>query len=105
MRFRHVFIGLGSVLTVLVLLLSDPDHGFIQNLPFGSSTAATLIILVTSILYIGLLHLARKGLLDYLDLEVLFKKALQTSEGAGLALISVSGMMIAIALVILAATK
>lgn len=105
MRFRHIFLGIGGLLTVVVLLISDPDFLFIQNLPFGSGTASTLIILVTSILYIGLLHIARKGLFDYIDLEVFFKKALESSEGAGKALISVAIAMVAIAIVILAATS
>ena len=105
MRFRHVFIGIGGILTVLLLLMSDPDGGFIHNLSFGGPTLATIIILLSSILYIGLLHVARKGLFDYIDLEVFFKKALQTPEGAGLALIAVSLAMIAISLAIMAATK
>ena len=105
MRFRNTFIGLGSILVIVILLLSDPSNGLISNLPFGSGTLSTLIILVTSILYIGLLHFSRKGLLDYLDLEVYFKKALQTPEGAGYALIAVGIMMTAMSIVILAATK
>lgn len=105
MRFRHIFLGIGGLLTVVVLLISDPDFLFIQNLPFGSGTASTLIILVTSILYIGLLHISRKGLFDYIDLEVFFKKALESSEGAGKALIAVAIGMVAIAIVILAATS
>lgn len=105
MRFRNIFIGIGSLLTILVLLMSDPDGGFVQNLPFGAGTLATLIILVSSILYVGLLHISRKALLDYLDLEEYFKKAIQTPEGAGLALIGVSLMMVSISLVILAAVK
>lgn len=105
MRFRHVFLTIGSVLTVFVLLMSDPDGGFVRNLPFGSGTLSLLITLVVSILYIALLHLARKGLFDYIDLEVYFKKALQTPEGAGYALIAVAVAMLAIAVVILAATK
>lgn len=105
MRFRHVFLTIGSLLTFLVLLISDPDGGFVQNLPFGSGTASTLIILVTSILYIGLLHISRKGLFDYIDLEVFFKKALESSEGAGKALIAVAIAMVAIAIVIFAATS
>lgn len=105
MRFRHIFLGIGGLLTVVVLLISDPDFLFIQNLPFGSGTASTLIILVTSILYIGLLHISRKGLFDYIDLEVFFKKALESSEGAGKALIAVAIAMVAIAIVIFAATS
>lgn len=105
MRFRQVFVGMGSLLTVGVLLLSDPDGGLVKNLPFGSGTLSILIILVSSILYIGLLHFARKGLIDYIDLEQYFKKALQTPEGAGLALIGVGLIMVSIAIVISAATK
>ena len=48
---------------------------------------------------------ARKALLDYIDLEQYFKKALMTPEGSGMALIAVSVMMLAISVVILAATK
>lgn len=105
MRFRNVFLIIGSILTILVLLMSDPDTAFIQNLPFGAGTLTTLIILVTSILYIGLLHLSRKALMDYLDLAEYFRKALMTPEGAGLAIIGIGLMMISVSLVILAATK
>ena len=105
MRFRHVFMGIGSILTVAVLLLSDPDGGLVQNLPYGSGTVSLLITLLISILYVGVLHLARKGLFDYLDLSVFFKKALETSQGSGLALIAVGLAMVSISVVILAATK
>ena len=105
LRFRHAFLGLGSVLTVLVLLMSDPDGGFIRHLPFGAGTLSILIILVTSILYVGVLHLARKALMDYIDLEQYFKKAIMSPEGAGLAIVGVGLMMVSIALVIMAAVK
>ena len=105
MRFRNVFLGIGSVLVVAVLLLSDPDSGLISNLPFGAGVLSTLIILVTSILYISVLHLGRKALVDYIDLEEYFRKAKMTPEGSGYALIAVSIFSLAIAVVILAATK
>lgn len=105
LRFRHAFLGLGGFLTVLVLFLSDPDVGLVQNLPFGAGAFSVLITLVISILYIGVLHLARRALADYIDLEVYFKKALLTPEGAGLAIIGVALMMVSIGLVILAAVK
>lgn len=105
MRFRHLFMGIGSLLTVLLLLMADPDGGFISNLPFGAGTLSTLIILVTSILFIGLLHLARKALFDYLDLETFAKKALNDSVGAGLIFLGVCVAMLAIAVTILAATS
>ena len=105
MRFRDIFLGIGGFLTIFVLLLSDPDTNMLKALPFGAGALSTIIILVTSILFIGLLHLARKGLLDYLDLQVLFTKALETAQGAGLAIVGVGLIMIAIAVVILAAVK
>lgn len=105
MRFRNVFLGIGSLLVVLVLLLSDPDSGFVRNLPFGASTLSFLIILVSSVLYIGVLHLGRKALLDYIDLEEYFKKAKLSPEGAGAALIAVALFSVSISLVILAASK
>ena len=104
MRFRDLFLGIGSILTLAVLVLSDPDNGLVENLPFGAGTLSILIVLVSSILYIGLLHMARKALMDYLDMLTYFKKALGTPEGAGLALIAVGLIMISVALVILAAT-
>lgn len=102
-RFRNIFLGIGSLLTIALLLLSDPDGGLVSNLPFGGATLSTLIVLVTSILFIGLLHLARKAYVDYIDLEQFFKKAIGTPEGAGLALIAIGLMMVSIALVIIAA--
>lgn len=105
MRFRHIYMGLGGLLVILILLLSDPDIGFIQNLPFGSSTVSILIILLLTILYAGMLHITRKALFDYIDLSIYFKKALQTPEGAGLALVAVGLSLIAISILFLAAVK
>ena len=105
MRFRNIFIGIGSLLVIILLLLSDPDGGLVQNLPFGAGTLSTIIILVISILYVGLLHYSRKALLDYLDLEELFNKAKLTPEGSGLAIIGIGLIMVSVSIVILAATK
>jgi len=105
MRFRHAFIGIGGILIVFILLLTDPQNDIITNLPFGSGTLAMLIVLFSSLLYIGFLHIARKGLLDYIDLKIYFEKALLTPEGSGLALIAVGLIMISIAITISAAVK
>lgn len=105
MRFRNIFIGIGSLLVIILLLLSDPDGGLVQNLPFGAGTLSIIIILVVSILYVGLLHFSRKALLDYLDLEELFNKAKLTPEGSGLAIIGIGLIMVSVSIVILAATK
>lgn len=105
MRFRDIFLGVGSVLVLSLLLLSDPQSGIIAQLPFGAATLGLILNIVVSLFFIGLLHLARKALVDYIDLEVFFKKAIETSTGAGLAVLAVSVIMVSISIVIYAATK
>lgn len=103
MRFRNIYIFIGGFLVILLYLITDPDAGIIQNLPFGANTIVLLSTLLKSIWYVGLLHLSRRALLDYLDLSAMLEKAEQTSEGAGKALIAVGLFMIAISIVIFAA--
>jgi len=105
MRFRSIYLVLGSILVAILLFLSDPDSGFITDLPFGAGTLTILLILVSSVLYVGFLHLSRRALIDYIDLSKLFGKAAQTPEGAGLAIVGVGLIMISISLVIMAATN
>lgn len=103
MRFRDIYLGVGSILVLAVVFMSDPSVGLIAQLPFGSSTLGLIINIVISLFYIGLLHYSRKALVDYVDLEVFFKKAVETSQGAGFALIGIGLIMTAISLVIIAA--
>lgn len=103
MRFRHVYIGLGTLFVLFISLITDPDSGLLQSLPFGAGTIATVVILLKAILYTGLLHITRKGLLDYFNFEEFLNKAKQTSEGAGNAIIGVGLYCIAMAIVIYAA--
>lgn len=105
MKFRYIFMVLGSLLTLAALLLSDPDSGIIQNLPIGGGTVAMIIILSTSTLYVAMLYLSRKAILDYVDLREFFKTALRSPEGAGSAIIGVGLMMVALAITILAAVS
>lgn len=105
MRFRTVYLGLGSILVGIILLLSDPDSQLITSIPYAASTLTILIVLMSSILYVGLLHLSRRALMDYIDLSRFFTKALQSPEGSGLAIIGVGLIMVSISIVILAATS
>jgi len=104
MRFRFVFLGLGSILTILLMVLIDPDMALITDLPFGAGVIGIVVALIVSILYIAILHIGRKGLLDYLDLETLFRQGPETADSAARKLIAVGLMMIAIAITILAAS-
>ena len=103
-RHRNIYMYGGSILVILLWLITDPDTGIIQNMPIGASVLATIVILLKSILYITLLHLSRKAMFDYLRMDLLFKKASDTAEGSGFALIAISLTMLAIALVMHAAT-
>lgn len=103
MRFRDIYLGVGSLLVFVIVFLSDPSVGLIAQLPFGSSTLGLVLNIVISLFYVGLLHFSRKALIDYIDLEVFFKKAYETSQGAAIALLGVGMMMVAISLVIVAA--
>ena len=105
MRFRTIYLGLGSILVGIILLLSDPDSQLITSIPYAASTLTILIVLMSSILYVGLLHLSRRALMDYVDLSRFFTKALQSPEGSGLAIIGVGLIMVSISIVILAATS
>lgn len=105
MRFRHVYLGIGSVLVLLLWILTDPKIGLIQSLPIGASTVATIVLLLKTVLYAGVLHFTRKGLIDYVDLKKYFDRALQTPEGAGHATIAIGLIFIAIAITIHAATN
>lgn len=105
MRFRHIFMGLGTVFVLFLVFFSDPSVGVLSQLPFGSGLLGVLVGLAIAQLYIGLLHVARKGLFDYIDLETFFNKAIESPVGAGLALLAITVAMVAVSVVILAATK
>lgn len=99
-RFRTWFMSLGILSAVLLSILMDPDMGFITQMPFGAALAAQLVIMSKAFLFIALLHYARRGIMDYVDLEVLFEKAKTTPEGAGSAIVGVGLMMLALSVVI-----
>ena len=104
MRFRHIYTIVGSLVVLLLWLFTDPDLGIIQNLSYGASTVATLVILTKALLYVTLLHYSRKALFDYLDLEEFFTKAKENSQSSAIALIAVSIFTLAISVAIYAGT-
>lgn len=104
-RFRNVYMLGGSILVLLITLITDPDSEIIQNLGFGSGAIASIVILVKSILYVAMLHFSRRALFDYFDFEECIKQGMRTSDGAGRIAIAISIAMLAIAIVIFAATN
>lgn len=105
MRARSWYLFVGSLVVLAIVFMSDPSVGLITQLPFGSGTLGLIVNLVISVWFVVFLHLSRKWLFDYIDLEEFFKKSMESSEGAGMALISVALSTIAIALVVIAAVK
>ena len=105
MRFRNLYIGVGSLLVLLIVFLTDPSVGVVAQLPVGSGTVGLIVNMLVSMWFVGLLHFSRKAILDYLDLEEFFKQAIKSPEGAAQAMIAVGLMMVAIAIVVLAAVK
>lgn len=101
-RFRYVFMGFFGFLALLLLFVTDPDSKILTALPIAAGFVATLVLLVSAVLYVTLLHLSRRGMFDYVDLSVFFTKAFETPTGAGLALIGIGLSNVAIALVIMA---
>ena len=102
-RFRHTFLYIGAFLIVVLFVLTDPNNGIIESLPFGASTLVLISQLLKSVWFIGMLHAGRRALFDYLDLRLIFLEAEKSSEGAGQALMAVAIAMVAIAIVIAAA--
>jgi len=86
MRYRDLFMAVGSFVVLAALFVSDPDSGILQNLPFGGSTIAGLLVFSKAILALAFAHYGRKALFDYPegDFQTTAAKALEGSTGAGL---------------------
>lgn len=83
-RTRHAVLGLGSLIVLAALWLTDPDQ--------GNATGMYLLALAVGITAVAVAHLARKALFDYpeADLQRLFRRAGEAPTGAGLALVAVA---------------
>jgi hypothetical protein len=103
-RVRTSFVILGSFAVLLLLILTDPELGLIQQMGVGASTLTIVISILITMFLIALLHITRKALLDYksADFGMLLDKAGRTAEGAGYAAIAIALMCVAFSIVILA---
>jgi uncharacterized membrane protein YidH (DUF202 family) len=75
LRFRYWFMLLGTALVVFTFYLHDPDAE-------GFRTRKILMSLSMLVVLCFAAHIARRGLLDYVDLSRAWKMGLQTPEGA-----------------------
>lgn len=81
-RFRNLFLLVGSALVLAVLMATDPDEGLL--------TGFWALSIAKGIVAVAFVHLARKALMDYpeADMRTLFRLARSSATGAGLALIA-----------------
>ena len=86
MRYRDKFMLIGTIIVLFALFATDPDSGILQNLQFGGSTIAGLLVFSKAIFALAFAHYGRKALFDYPegDFQKTAAKALEGSTGAGL---------------------
>jgi hypothetical protein len=104
-RFRNSYIIFGGLLTIALLILTDPDAGYVQQLNIGAGTITTMVILFKGILGSTLLYVTRKAMFDYpeADFQKLGESARRSPEGAGYYAIAMGLSMVAFAIVIVGA--
>lgn len=81
MRFRTIFLGLGTLLVALALFMTDVDK--------GASTAIWFLGAASGIIVVALAHISRKGLFDYLDMGEYARKAAETPLGSSIVFLGV----------------
>lgn len=100
MRFRYIYMLLAFVLFPLMMFIADPDVGIITNMAYGAQFVQFLLNSLGILMFVGILHLSRKALFDYVNMEEFKNKALETAEGAGLFMGGMGVSLLAIAVVI-----
>lgn len=101
MRFRHSFIFGGSIVVLFALLATDPNQGWL-TLPLGASVVAWLLQLARFFVLLLCVHFGRKALCDYpeADMRLLFHVARQSPAGAGLGLVALAVIILALSLLV-----
>ena len=99
-RFRYVYMVLFTILSLALLLFTDPDAGLIQKLGWGAGFVATLALLTKIVIYITMQHVSRKALFDYVDLQPFFEEARKTPLSASIALVAMGLFVLSITLII-----
>jgi uncharacterized membrane protein len=103
MRKRNKITYASLFVSAMLWILLDPNQGFVQDLPIGSSLAVVLLYASKVTFLWTAVHYMRKSMFDYIDFNSLVRKATETPVGAGLACVSIGLVLIAASLVALAA--
>lgn len=103
LRRRFIGVFVGSFIGLFLLWAIDPTNTATQGLiQEGGGFLITLAILLKTCVYLGMLHVGRKILFDYIDLGDIYDKVMGEVDGfgAGLFAISIGLWAIAIAIII-----
>lgn len=104
-RFRNIYLYTVTILTITLLFLADPDNAFVQKLPWGSSTIATLLMYLKAVIAVTFLHFTRKAMFDYIDMEDIYKKAMQSDNATASSLFAIAVSVFVLAFAILIAVS
>ena len=81
LRHRNYVLVGGSVLVLLFLFLTDPNHGALTITYLGQ--------LATPIIAVWFAFIARRALFDYVNVEMTFKEAMKTPVGAAIVFLGI----------------
>ncbi len=90
---RRWYMFLGAAITVLILLMTDPDGGLVQHLPFGATTISWIIQVTRGLFIVSLAHITVSAITSWnpaAEILRLVRKASETSTGAGLAALAMA---------------
>jgi len=95
MRYRFVFMAITLTLGFGLLVLSTPGLNIIQ-MDVGADTLSKLMRLFFGLMSVGIFHISRKALFDYIDVSALLAQAIKEPTGAGLAFLGFGVWMLGV---------
>lgn len=96
-KYRTILYIVAPILIILVMVAADPDVGWIRNLGFAPSTLSWLIMMFTTLLFVGLLHIGVRGSFDYIHFEKLLRETYEKKDPIANALIFIGTALYALA--------
>ena len=96
MRYRFVFMAVTLTLGLFLLLVTTPGLNIIQ-LEVGADTLSKLMRIFFGLTGVGIFHICRKALFDYIDVSALIAQAIKEPIGAGLVFLGFGVWMLGVA--------
>ena len=95
----------GLMIMVVSWILTDPDLGLINDLPFGSNLVTVFTYASRAMILIALLHYCRKAVSDYFDMETAWRSVKDNPMAVAIYTLAIAVMTTAFATVIAAAFR